>query len=207
MPFTVATWNINSVRLRAPIVCALLEQHQPDVLCLQEIKCRLDQFPAKTFRALGYEHIAIHGQTAYHGVATLSRHPISASTQMFFAGKDDARHIQTHHETSAGTVAIDNFYIPAGGDIPDRDANEKFDHKLRFLDEFETWSTRVAGQSGRIAVGDFNIAPLADDVWSHKQLLKVVSHTPVETDALNRAQAAGNWHDVVRDAHPVPEKL
>lgn len=207
MPFSVATWNINSVRLREPIVCDLLKDQAPDVLCLQEIKCREDQFPFKKFAALGYDHVAIHGQTGYHGVATLSRHPFTEINRRFFCGKDDARHIAIAVETGAGPVTIDNFYIPAGGDIPDPVENEKFAHKLSFLEEFDAWGAENAAVKNRIAVGDFNIAPHPDDVWSHKQLLKVVSHTPIETDALNKAQEAGQWRDVVRDCIPVPEKL
>ena len=158
MPFSVATWNINSVRLREPIVCDLLKAAKPDVLCLQEIKCRDDQFPLKKFAALGYGHIAIHGQTGYHGVATLSRHPIQEIVRRQFCGKDDARHIAVVVETGAGPLTIDNFYIPAGGDIPDPAENEKFAHKLDFLHEFCAWGVENAKAKNRIAVGDFNIA-------------------------------------------------
>ena len=73
MTFSVATWNINSVRLRMPLVEQFLSDYQPDVLCLQETKCPDDQFPSKGFRALGYEHIAISGQMGYLGVATISK--------------------------------------------------------------------------------------------------------------------------------------
>lgn len=68
MAFSVATWNINSVRLRMPLVEQFLRDYQPDVLCLQETKCPDDQFPSKGFRALGYEHIAISGQKGYHAL-------------------------------------------------------------------------------------------------------------------------------------------
>ena len=77
MSLSIATWNINSVRLRIASVEDFLKAHQPDILCLQEIKCQNDQFPAKNFRKLGYEHIAVHGQKGYHGVATVSKYPLS----------------------------------------------------------------------------------------------------------------------------------
>ena len=77
MPLTIATWNINSVRLRMPIVERLLREHAPDILCLQETKCPDDLFPSAAFRGLGYEHIAFHGQKGYHGVATIARRPAS----------------------------------------------------------------------------------------------------------------------------------
>jgi exodeoxyribonuclease III len=76
---TVASWNINSVRLRAGLVTDFLQTHKPDVLCLQETKCPDDRFPFSDFRKLGYEHIAICGQKGYHGVAILSRLPSTAS--------------------------------------------------------------------------------------------------------------------------------
>ena len=75
MPFTVATWNINSVRLRIDLVGKFLADHAPDVLCLQETKCRDAEFPTAAFRKWGYEHIAINGQKGYHGVATVSKIP------------------------------------------------------------------------------------------------------------------------------------
>jgi exodeoxyribonuclease III len=76
MPLTIATWNINSVRLRMPIVERFLEQWQPDVLCLQETKCPDEFFPFEPFRRLGYNHVEISGQKGYHGVATISRRPL-----------------------------------------------------------------------------------------------------------------------------------
>ena len=94
---------------------------------------------------------------------------------------------------------------PAGGDVPDRKANEKFGHKLDFVDEMTRWSDGLKGS--HIVVGDLNIAPFEDDVWSHKQLLKVVSHTPVETEAMGRLRDAGDWTDTTRADIPEPEKI
>jgi hypothetical protein len=83
LAFSVSTWNINSVRLRLPLVQHFLETAQPDVLCLQETKCPNDAFPFAAFRKLGYEHMAIHGQKGYHGVAILSRLPLSDDQPAF----------------------------------------------------------------------------------------------------------------------------
>ena len=79
MRLNIATWNINSVRLRMPIVAHFLKKHRPDVLCLQETKCRDGEFPYKRLKRLGYTHIAINGQKGYHGVAILSRIPFTAT--------------------------------------------------------------------------------------------------------------------------------
>ncbi len=205
MTFKIATWNINSVRLRIDLVTRFLEQWKPDVLCLQETKCPQGQFPSAPLARIGYGHIAEHGQKGYHGVAIVSRLPLNDWTTRAFCGKADCRHVVA----TIGGIDIHNFYVPAGGDEPDPAINEKFAHKLQFLDEMEAWFISGSVPTGRqaLVVGDLNIAPLEQDVWSHKALLKVVSHTPIETTGLNRVQAAGGWVDVMRKHVPPEEKL
>jgi len=194
MPFTLATWNINSVRLRADLVAKLLREEGPDILCLQECKSQVDKIPLEVFSALGYGHMVARGQKGYNGVAILSKLPLEDAGHRDFVGKGDARHVAARLETG---VTIHNHYIPAGGDEPDREKNPKFGHKLDFLTEMRDWFRDDAPEKS-ILVGDLNIAPREDDVWSHKQLLKVVSHTPIEVDHLGTAQEAGNWVDVTR---------
>ncbi|MEY3004755.1 MAG: exodeoxyribonuclease [Pseudomonadota bacterium] len=194
MPFTLATWNINSVRLRADLVAKLLADEAPDVLCLQECKSPVDKMPIETFAALGYRHMVARGQKGYNGVAILSRLPLVDAGQRDFCGKGDARHVAARLDNG---VTIHNVYVPAGGDEPDRNINEKFGHKLDFLTEMRDWFGDDRPERA-ILVGDLNIAPREDDVWNHKQLLKVVSHTPIEVDHLMQAQEAGTWVDVTR---------
>ena len=198
MPFTLATWNINSVRLRAGLVERLMREEAPDILCLQECKSPLDKIPAEGFAALGYAHMIGRGQKGYNGVAILSKLPIEEVGSEDFASLGHARHIAGRLENG---VVIHNFYVPAGGDVPDREANEKFGQKLDYLtdmrDRFQAEKPKKS-----ILVGDLNIAPREDDVWSHKQLLKVVSHTPVEVEHLGQTQEAGAWVDVTRKDVP-----
>jgi exodeoxyribonuclease-3 len=194
MPFTLATWNINSVRLRAPLVCKLLAEEGPDVLCLQECKSPVDKIPTEDFAAMGYPYMVARGQKGYNGVAILSRLPIEEVSAQDFAELNHARHIAGRLENG---VTIHNFYVPAGGDIPDRDKNEKFGQKLDYLTQMRDWFQAHKPQKS-ILVGDLNIAPREDDVWSHKQLLKVVSHTPIEVEHLAQTQDAGHWVDVTR---------
>lgn len=208
MPVRIATWNINSVRLRIGLVGKLVDEHAPDILCLQETKCPDDRFPLSDVRKLGYEHVAIHGQKGYHGVAIFSRFPIVTVAKERWADKDDARHLAV--TLTAGPLegaTVHNFYVPAGGDEPDPAVNPKFAHKLLFLRELQQWSERIAGTGARIMVGDLNVAPDPSDVWSHKQLLRVVSHTPVETEGLDAVRHAGRWVDVVRAHIPHAQKL
>ncbi|HQS09869.1 MAG: exodeoxyribonuclease III [Rhizobiales bacterium 24-66-13] len=214
MSLTVCTWNINSIRIRLDLVKAMVERLKPDVLCLQETKCQDDKFPLAAVRELGFPHIALNGQKGWHGVATLSRLPFEAIERQEFCAKGDARHIAVTLGVSAGLsapVTVHNFYVPAGGDIPDPELNEKFAHKLAFLDELTAWERlpqQVNAKDGHaVLVGDLNIAPLETDVWGHKQLLGVVSHTPVEVERLNALQASGPWVDVMRRFVPPQEKL
>ncbi len=207
MSFSVATWNINSVRLRLPLVQTFLTRYGPDVLCLQETKCTDDQFPFSGFRELGYQHFAVHGQKGYHGVATLSRRPLEVVEKRDYCGKGDTRHVSVRVEAGGRRLLLHNFYVPAGGDEPDPDKNPKFRHKLDFLDEMRLLKAGHDGESASILVGDLNIAPLETDVWSHKQLLNVVSHTPVETEGLESMRAGSGWSDLMRRHVPPQEKL
>ena len=206
MPLKIATWNINSVRLRIGIVEKFLQQHQPDILCLQEIKCQNDQFPAKNFRKLGYEHMAVNGQKGYHGVATVSKIEFSDALNLQFCESGDSRHQAIIVPTKAGDICLHNFYVPAGGDIPDPDTNPKFEHKLQFVNAMLNLKSDHFGFHN-VLVGDLNIAPHENDVWSHKQLLKIVSHTPVETELLDRVRNEGQWEDLIRAKIPYEEKI
>ena len=194
MPFTVATWNINSVRLREGLVARLLAEEAPDILCLQECKTPVEKFPTETFAALGYPHLVARGQKGYNGVAILSRVPITDAGSVDFAGLGHARHVAAR---LPGGVVIHNCYVPAGGDIPDRAENEKFGQKLDFMTHLRDWA-RADRPARSVLVGDLNIAPREDDVWNHKALLKIVSHTPIEVEHFGAAQEAGAWVDVTR---------
>jgi exodeoxyribonuclease III len=202
----VATWNINSVRHRIQLAMRFLRDRQPDVLCLQETKVTDDLFPGAPLAKLGYVHQAIRGQKAYHGVAVISRLPFQEMTAQDFCREGHARHLGVRFGNG---LELHNFYVPAGGDIPDPERNDKFAHKLHFLGEMERYfARRKTRRADPVAlVGDLNVAPLENDVWSHKQLLDVVSHTPVETRLLGEVQAAFDWTDSTRAFIPPAEKI
>ena len=201
MAFTLATWNINSVRLREPIVCKLMQEELPDVLCLQECKSPVDKIPLEQFEALGYRYMVARGQKGYNGVAILSKLPIEEVGAEDFASLGHARHIAGRLENG---VTVHNFYVPAGGDEPNRERNEKFGQKLDYLTEMRDYFHANSPEKS-ILVGDINIAPREDDVWDHKKLLKIVSHTPVEVEHLAQVQDAAQWVDVTRQ--DIPEGL
>lgn len=198
MTFTLATWNINSVRLREALVAKLMTDETPDVLCLQECKSPLDKIPLTTFQALGYTHMIGRGQKGYNGVGIFSKIPIEEVGAADYASLGHARHIAGR---LANGVTIHNFYVPAGGDKPDREINEKFGQKLDYLTEMRD-AFHADRPTKAILVGDLNIAPREDDVWDHKKLLKVVSHTPIEVEHLAQVQDAAGWVDVTRQDIP-----
>lgn len=201
----ITTWNANSIRLREACLRRIVAELRPDVLCLQEIKVEDDRFPADLCRALGFEHLHVHGQKAYHGVAVLSKVPLVDCHTRWWCGIEHSRHAIC---TLPGGIELHDFYIPAGGDLPDPAANPKFKHKLDMLGELTAHFAARKGDGARmVLVGDLNIAPLENDVWSHRQLLDVVSHTPVETSGLLGLQAAYGFVDAVRAVVPPSEKL
>ena len=198
----IASWNINSIRARMEIVEKFLTQEQPDIFCLQETKVQDCDFPQGPFRRLGYNHILICGQQMHHGVAILSKVPIREEQRHDWQANGEARHVGARLDCG---VRIENVYVPAGGDTPDRNTNPKFGQKLDFIDRMTRWSEQCRAPT--ILVGDLNIAPLECDVWSHKQLLNVVSHTPVEVEALGRLRESNSWVDLGRQFVPAPERL
>ena len=203
----VATWNINSLRLRLGLLNDLVAALDPDVICLQETKVPDELFPHHGPKELGYPHVAYRGMKGYNGVAILSRLPLKPLDIVpDWCSKGDCRHVAVEVETKSRPIEIHDFYVPAGGDVADREQNPKFGHKLDFIAEARAWFAARTGLERAILVGDLNIAPLEHDVWSHKQLLDVVSHTPPETEGLNSWMAAG-FVDAIRHFVPDTEKV
>ncbi len=199
------TWNINSVRARLDQLARLAAMVQPDVICLQETKAQDQDFPAAAVRQMGYPHLLLRGMKAYNGVAILSRLPLETAESRDWAGRRDCRHLAA---ILPGGIELHNFYVPAGGDVPDPAENDKFAHKLEFLEEMIRWFAENRDpRTPMLLVGDLNIAPLESDVWSSRQLAKVVSHTPVEREILQRALVNFGWRDAMRHAVPEPQRL
>jgi exodeoxyribonuclease III len=203
----IATWNINSLRLRLPLLGRLVEALDPDVICLQETKVPDELFPGGTLPELGFPHVAYRGMKGYNGVAILSRLPLARfDLAPDWCAKGDCRHVAVTLDARSGPVELHDFYVPAGGDIPDRVQNPKYGHKLDFVSEATNWFAARPPLSRAVLVGDLNIAPLEHDVWSHKQLLDVVSHTPPETAGLT-AWLRTRFIDAMRHFVPEDEKL
>ena len=202
----IASWNINSVRARLDIVERYLKEDAPDILCLQETKVIDGMFPEGLFRQFGYRNMIVNGQPMHHGVAIVSKTSLRNKRVEDWQANGEARHVGAEFTTDAGKIVrVDNVYIPAGGEVPDLENNPKFGQKLAFLGRMTEWSEKLDVPT--ILTGDFNVAPLENDVWSHKQLVNVVSHTPVEIDLLAKLKAAGNWTDIAREFVDPSQKL
>ncbi|NQV20414.1 MAG: exodeoxyribonuclease III [Rhodospirillales bacterium] len=201
MPLRIVSWNVNSIRARLGPMAAFIDRYQPDILCLQETKAADPVFPAEDFVNWGYPHQALSGAVGAPGVAILSRRPLSRVTARDWCGRSDHRHLEA--QLSNG-LELHNYYVPAGGDIPDPEQNPKYAHKLQFLGEMAAWyDTGETPSQGvplktALLVGDLNVAPLQTDVWSHKQLRNTITHTEVEIAALDRVRQAFGGVDVMR---------
>ncbi len=205
MSLRVISWNVNSVRLRLRALRRLVKRYDPQVLCLQETKVGNASFPQEFFRRLGFEHMIVHWQKTHYGVAILSKLPFSDSRVKNWCGRPDCRHV---FATLPGGIELHNFYVPAGGDVPDPRVNPKFAHKLKFMAAMTRWFRRKRKPENRyILVGDLNVAPLENDVWDHKKLRRVVTHTSVEIEALDKMLRSHDWIDAVRRFVPEDTKL
>ena len=207
MNVRLLSWNINSVRLRIGTLKKVVKKFKPNIVCLQETKCPNELFPFNDIEKLGLSNIHVNGIKGYHGVCIATDLPVEKVEQKDFCGKHDGRHISLKLKIKNDFFNIHNFYVPAGGDEPDPKINEKFKHKLDFLDEATAYMKTKEKNAYTALVGDLNIAPHENDVWSHKQLLKIVSHTPVEVEKLNKFQDSINFVDSLREFHPFSEKL
>jgi exodeoxyribonuclease-3 len=188
----ILTWNINSVRLRINQLLRVMDTYSPDIVCLQETKTPDEFFPRAAVEEAGYKHNFIHGMKSYNGVAILARVPFESPRTYQRVGQPDCRHISAQFQG----FELHNLYIPAGGYEADVNVNPKFQHKLDFVDEMAVWfKDQYTPDQSMIAVGDFNIAPYEHDVWSHKQLLSVVSHTPDETTRMEKMRRSLDWVD------------
>ncbi len=195
----IVSWNINSLRLRINLLKKFSEISRPDIICLQEIKVEDSLFPCLELISMGYQYLVFSGEKSYNGVAILSKFPLSNINKIDVHAYGHKRHISAEISTAIGIIEIHDFYVPAGGDVADPDINDKFAHKLKFIDwMYDFFHDQAQLNKKIIILGDFNIAPLEHDVWSHKQLLDVVSHTPIEVEKLNKIKSSLNFIDTHR---------
>ena len=190
----IATWNVNSIRSRLDRALALLARHEPDVLCVQEIKVQDDQFPTEAFQAAGY-HVEVFGQKTWNGVALISRKPPEDVVRGFPEDGSDAQ-ARLIAGTFEGLRVID-VYVPNGQDVD----SEKFAYKLAWLQQLHE-SISAAHEPGDdvLLLGDFNIAPDERDVHDPEAYRGKVHFHPKEHEALARLTSWGLF-DLFRKHH------
>ena len=200
MPFTLATWNINSVRLREPLVCQFLEEEGPDVLCLQECKSPVDKIPRERFTELGYTHMVARGQKGYNGVAILSKLPLEDVTRGLPGDDADeqARWIEATVVGDSQAVRICGLYLPNGNPHP----GPKFDYKLAWMEKLrertrQIWDEEVPA----VVLGDFNVIPEDKDVWSVRAMADDALMQPESRDHYARFLSDG-WTDAIDTLNP-----
>jgi exodeoxyribonuclease-3 len=199
----IATWNINGVKARLDTALTYLRDAQPDVVCLQEIKCADEAFPASAFEDLGY-NVAVHGQKGFHGVAILSKTPLEDVTRGLPGAPDggdaQSRYIEATLSTPNGAVRVASLYLPNGNPV----GTEKFDYKLAWMERLRRHAgQRLADEMPLVLAGDFNVIPEPIDAkrpaaWVHDALFQ-----PGSRAALRRLTYDG-FTDAVRLCHPEP---
>ncbi len=199
----ILSWNINSIKVRLVLIEKLIKMISPDVLCFQETKILDKDFPIQKFKSLGYLHAVFRGQKAYNGVAILSKMPIEDSFVLSIFN-EDARHVSV----KIHNVYITNIYVPAGGDIPDSKINPKFEHKMEFIYFLDKWyKDNLRFYPRHVLVGDFNVAPQENDVWSSKALKNVVSHSFIEREMIKKFYRSHGFIDVFRNDSNKDKKI
>lgn len=180
----IATWNVNSLRVRLPQLSTWLEASQPHIVALQETKTTDADFPVEQITALGY-HVAYAGQRTYNGVAVLSREPLEVVATDIPGFSDEQRRVLAVR--SSGVLLL-NLYVPNGQEP----GSEKFAYKLAWLAALDAWVRElVAREPALVVLGDFNIAPEDRDVHDPAAWVGSVHVSPEERAALQRLHDAG----------------
>lgn len=197
--FTVATWNVNSVRSRLPHLLEWLRSDKPDIVLLQELKCTDDQFPAMEIEELGY-NLALYGEKTYNGVAILSRFPLSDISRGLSGDETDtqARYIEAVASLPGSAVRVVSVYVPNGQEV----GSDKFAYKLRFFARLREHMKSLLEMDEPIVIGgDYNVAPEEIDVYSPKTLAGSVCFHPDERTQFRSILHLG-WYDAFRLKHP-----
>lgn len=206
----ISTWNVNSLRKRLNSLKIFADKHQPDIIALQETKVENHLFPKKEIEEIGYKYCVYSGQKSYNGVAILSRIPLVKNSHFSLnLYNEDKRHIAVTINLENTKIELHNFYIPAGGDLADIELNSKFKHKLEYISLMQKWFllNRCQNKDNIIILGDLNIAPHKNDVWSSKSLANVISHTYIERKILIEMKNKLNFIDTARYFTPMENKI
>ncbi|NRB11599.1 MAG: exodeoxyribonuclease III [Rickettsiaceae bacterium] len=199
MSFKIVTWNVNSIKIRIKHLLELIKKNQPDIICLQELKCLTDDFPYEAFEDLSY-NLYVHGQKTYNGVAIFSKIPADNISYDFPNNPipDQARFIEITAKLPIGYSRVISLYAPNGGTV----GGDKFITKLQFYDEFTKYLSSIKSFAEHIFIGsDYNIAPFDIDVYDPLALQDSTCFTQTERNKLRTILNSG-FVDNYRIKHP-----
>jgi exodeoxyribonuclease III len=192
----IATYNVNGVNGRLPVLLRWLAETKPEVACLQELKAPQEKFPEAAIRDAGYG-VIWHGQKSWNGVAILARGVEPVETRRGLPGDPEDLHSRYLEATVSG-VRIGCLYLPNGNPAP----GPKFDYKLRWLARFALLAAElVASAEPVILAGDYNVIPTEFDVYKPERWLDDALFRP-EVRAAYHALLSGGWTDALRSLHP-----
>jgi exodeoxyribonuclease-3 len=186
----IVTWNINGARARIGNLLHWLQESQPDIVCLQEIKTPDDQFPRAEVEALGY-HVETHGQKGFNGVAILSKLPFDEVSRGLPGDDSDeqARFIEGVFSTDKGVLRVVSLYLPNGNPIDDE---KKFPYKLAWMARLERWAAaRLALEEPFVLAGDYNVIPEPSDAKFPENWVRDALFQPVTRQAFRRLENLG----------------
>jgi exodeoxyribonuclease-3 len=192
----IATYNVNGVNGRLPVLLRWLEEAQPDVACLQELKAPQEKFPEDAIRAAGYVPIW-HGQKSWNGVAILSRMGAPVEVRRGLPG-DPTDEQSRYIEAIINGITIGCLYLPNGNPAP----GPKFDYKLMWFERFKARAAELmASDKPVILTGDYNVIPTEKDVYKPERWVTDALFLPETRAAYNQLLAQG-WTDAIRYLHP-----
>ena len=197
----LVTFNINGIRARMPRLLEYLEREQPEVACLQELKCADDSLPIGEIEAAGY-HAVWHGQKGFNGVAVLSRGKPPALRQVGLPGDPDDTHSR-YIEAEVDGLIVASIYLPNGNPI----GTEKFDYKLKWMDRLAARARDIlAEEKPAVLAGDFNVIPEDRDTFSTRAMSSDALFQPESQAAFRRIVNQG-WTDALRALNPDEDRL
>lgn len=199
----IISWNVNSLKMRLPILEKLVAEEKPDVILLQEVKCMTDAFPYLEVEGLGY-NVAVHGQKTFNGVAILSRSPIEDVTKGIPGFEDEqARYIECFTNVGNIGVRVASVYVPNGQSV----GSDKFEYKLKFMNALHShMNNMLKYEEAYVVAGDINIAPEDIDVYDPKKMDGEIGFHIEERKALRGVFDLG-FYDAFRIKHPEKQEF
>ncbi|POY35352.1 exodeoxyribonuclease III [Solitalea longa] len=192
----IATYNVNGISARLPVLLKWLEETQPDIVCLQELKAIQENFPEKAIRDLGY-NVIWHGQKSWNGVAILAYNEEIKEIRRVLPGDPEDVHSR-YIEAFVGDLLVGGLYLPNGNPAP----GPKFDYKLGWMKRFETHTNELLKQNVPVVLcGDYNVIPTEKDVYKPERWVDDALFRPESREAFHQLTNKG-WIDALRKLYP-----